>query len=72
MTMNVASGLNTAALAPVSAQSLNLGCACRTLNQESLRRQLEAEPSLAGLYEEVSQSRPHLFSATTVFISSYI
>lgn len=69
MTMNVASGLNTAALAPVSAQSLNLGCACRTLNQESLRRQLEAEPSLAGLYEEISQSRPHLFSATTVFIS---
>lgn len=69
MTMNMTSGLSTPALAPVTAESLNLGCACRTLNQESLRRQLEAEPSLAGLHEEISQSRPNLFSATTVFIS---
>jgi len=69
MTVNVASGLNAAALALVTAESLNLGCACHTLNLESLRRQLEAEPSLAGLYEEISHSRPNLFSATTVFIS---
>lgn len=69
MTVNVESGLNAAALAPVTAESLNLGCACRTLNQESLRRQLEAEPSLTGLHEEISRSRPNLFSATTVFIS---
>lgn len=69
MTMNMTSGLSTSALAPVTAESLNLGCACRTLNQESLRRQLEAEPSLTSLYEEISQSRPNLFSATTVFIS---
>ena len=62
--------MNAAALAPVTAESLNLGCACRTLNQDSLRRQLEAEPSLAGLYEEISRSRPNLFSATTVFIST--
>ena len=34
--------MNAAALAPVTAESLNLGCACRTLNQESLQRQLEA------------------------------
>jgi hypothetical protein len=67
--VNVASELNAAALAPVTAESLNLGCACRTLDLESLRRQLEAEPSLAGLYEEISRSRPNLFSATTVFIS---
>lgn len=61
--------MNAAAIDPVTAESLNLGCACRTLNQESLRHQLEAEPSLAGLYEEILQSRPNLFSATTVFIS---
>lgn len=61
--------MNAVALAPVTAESLNLGCACRTLNQEILQRQLDAEPSLAGLYEEISQSRPNLFSATTVFIS---
>ena len=61
--------MNAAVPAPVSAESLNLGCACRTLNQQSLQRQLEAEPSLAGMYEEISLSRPNLFSATTVFIT---
>ena len=54
---------------PVTAQSLNRGCACRTLDPERLRRQLEAEPALAGLYEDIARSRPNLFSATTVFIS---
>lgn len=58
-----------AALAPVTAESLNRGCACRTLDPERLRRQLEADPSLEGMYEEMARSRPHLFSATTVFIS---
>jgi hypothetical protein len=55
---------------PVTAQSLNRGCACRTLDPERLRRQLEAEPALAGLYEDIARSRPNLFSATTVFISA--
>jgi hypothetical protein len=56
-------------LTPVSAAELNRGCACRTLDGASLRRQLESEPSLAGLDAEIAHSRPHLFSATTVFIS---
>ena len=54
---------------PVTAENLNRGCACRTLDPERLRRQLETEPSLAGLYEDIARSRPNLFSATTVFIS---
>ena len=54
---------------PVSAESLNRGCGCRTLDPERLRRQLEADSALAGLYGEIARSRPHLFSATTVFIS---
>ncbi|WP_244617315.1 hypothetical protein [Sulfurimicrobium lacus] len=54
---------------PVTAQSLNRGCGCRTLDPERLRRQLEVDPSLVGLYEEIARSRPNLFSATTVFIS---
>jgi hypothetical protein len=33
------------------------------------RHQPEAEPALAGLYEDIARSRRHLFSATTVFIS---
>lgn len=58
-----------AALGPVTAESLNRGCACRTLDPEALRRHLEADPSLAGLYGEIARSRPNLFSATAVFIS---
>lgn len=51
------------------AESLNRGCACRTLSPEKLRMQLEAETSLAGLYENITQSRPHLFSNTAVYLS---
>jgi hypothetical protein len=55
---------------PRSAESLNRGCVCRPLDPDRLCRELEAEPSLAGLCEEISRTRPHLFSATAVFISS--
>jgi len=55
---------------PMTAESLNRGCACRTLDPDRLRRQLEAEPSLVGLYGEIASKRPHLFSATTAFIST--
>ena len=55
--------------APVTAESLNRGCACRTLDLERLRHQLEAEPSLAGLYADIATGRPYLFSATAVFIT---
>ena len=53
----------------LSAASLNRACACRTLNPEKLRHQLETEPSLAGLYDDLVTSRPHLFSSTAVFMS---
>lgn len=52
-----------------SAESLNRGCVCRPLDPDRLRRELEAEPSLVGLCEDISRTRPHLFSATAVFIS---
>lgn len=63
------SSIDATVLAPVSAAELNRGCACRTLDGALLRRQLETETSLAGLHDEIAHSRPHLFSATTVFIS---
>lgn len=50
-------------------ESLNSGCACRTLDPERLRRQLEGDPSLAGLAVEIAGSHPNLFSATAVFVS---
>lgn len=66
---HISSVFNSTAHAPVTAESLNRGCACRTLVPERLRHQLEAEPTLVGLYDEIAHSRPNLFSATTVFIS---
>ncbi|MEO1765771.1 hypothetical protein [Thiobacter aerophilum] len=55
---------------PVTAEALNRGCGCRTLDTARLRHQLEADPALAGLYETIQASRPHLFSSTAVFISA--
>ena len=49
--------------------SLNGACDCRTLDPDRLRAQLESEESLAGLAAEITRTRPHMFSATAVFIS---
>jgi hypothetical protein len=54
---------------PGSAESLNRGCVCRPLDPDRLCRELEAEPSLTGLCGDIARTRPHLFSATAVFIS---
>ena len=51
------------------AEQLNRGCACQFLDRQQLQVQLEAEPALAGLAAEIHRSRPHLFSATMVFIT---
>lgn len=51
------------------AEAINRACDCRSLDGERLRRQLEAEPSLLGLAADIAHSRPHLFSATAVFIA---
>ncbi len=51
------------------AEAINRGCECRSLDPERLRRELEAEPSLLGLAAEIGRSRPHLFSATAVFVA---
>lgn len=52
------------------ADSLNLGCLCRTLSPQNLRAQLESDPSLAGLTERLASSHPHLFSPTSVFLDA--
>lgn len=51
------------------AETLNQGCFCRTLNVNRLREQLESDPSLKGMREHITATRPHLFSSTVVFIS---
>jgi hypothetical protein len=55
--------------AAVGADALNAQCACRTLDPGQLHRQLEADPTLAGLAAEIARSRPHLFSSTAVFVA---
>ena len=50
------------------ADSLNLGCMCRTLNADRLRDQLECDPTLAGLAQQLATTHPHLFSQTAVFL----
>ena len=58
-----------ALLAGCSAEVLNQGCFCRTLNLERLHQQLESDASLKGLLQSITQTRPHLFSSTVVFLS---
>ncbi|MDO9598331.1 MAG: hypothetical protein Q7J47_11485 [Azoarcus sp.] len=60
----IASGTGAAGIA----LALNRDCNCRSLDVGRLRQQLEAEPALFGLAAEIERSRPHLFSATAVFI----
>ena len=58
-----------ALLASCSAEVLNQGSFCRSLNLERLHQQLESDPSLKGLLQGITQTRPHLFSSTVVFVS---
>ena len=50
--------------------TLNLGCACKTLDRPALLRELERSPELVGLGAGLLGSHPHLFADTTVFIDA--
>ena len=56
-------------LAQISADALNRGSFCRTLNLERLARQLERDPRLGAVLPDMVRARPHLFSSTVVFLS---
>lgn len=64
--------MNTDALSPNTAEALNLGCYCRTLNIDKLQSQLEQDASLAGMAEDIARTRPHLFSFTVVFLDQAV
>ncbi len=59
-------------LAQVSADALNQGSFCRTLNLEQLARQLERDPRLGTVLPDMVRARPHLFSSTVVFLSAEV
>ena len=48
----------------ISADSLNLGCVCRSLDPERLRRELDGEPFLAGFADDVAQSSNSIINGT--------
>ena len=54
------------------ADALNRGCACQTLQPDLLRDQLERDPRLLGLHQSLSQTHPHLFSSTVVFLTQEV
>jgi hypothetical protein len=51
------------------ADALNRGCFCQTLDPHRLRAQLEADPTLHGLFQSMAQTHPNLFSPTVVFLA---
>lgn len=55
--------------APKPADILNRECECRTLDLEALQHALGSHADGASLYQAIVESRPHLFSATPVFVS---
>ncbi|MDP1998050.1 MAG: hypothetical protein Q8K22_00445 [Rhodoferax sp.] len=54
---------------PTTADTLNQHCYCRTLSRELLREELESHAGVPGLMDSITQTRPHLFSSTVVFLS---
>ena len=56
---------------PEVAQALNQACQCRTINEPLLHRLLEEDSALAGTWQSVASTRPHLFSSTAVFLSPH-
>ncbi|HYD60269.1 MAG TPA: hypothetical protein VEC35_07935 [Noviherbaspirillum sp.] len=55
--------------AAFSADALNKGCACISLEREVLRRALESELGSHGMYDLVAERCPHVFAAQPVFVS---
>ena len=54
------------------AEALNEACYCRTLDEAALRERLARDAELGEATRQVLDTRPHLFSATTVFVSQAV
>jgi len=52
-----------------SASALNRECLCTTINPAALERELAAALDDNELYHTIRETRPHLFSATAVFVT---
>jgi hypothetical protein len=52
-----------------SASALNRDCLCTTINPAELERELAAALGDNEIYRSIRETRPHLFSATAVFVT---
>ena len=52
-----------------SATALNRECLCTTINPAAMERELAAALGDNDLYRSIRETRPHLFSATAVFVT---
>jgi hypothetical protein len=52
------------------AERLNRECLCVSLDRARLQRALESEWQAHGLYESITESRPHLFAPLAVFVTA--
>lgn len=55
-----------------AAEQRNASCRCVTLEESSLRAQLELDSGLSGQVPDLRRSHPHLFSSTAVFVPQAI
>lgn len=55
--------------APASIEALNRTCYCLSLDEEALRRGLEADLGARGLSGAMVQTHPHLFASVPMFVS---
>jgi hypothetical protein len=51
------------------ATALNQGCYCRTLDPARLSEEIDRDACAQGLMQNITQTRPHLFSSTAVFLT---
>lgn len=50
-------------------EALNSDCFCVSLDQDALRRALEADPAAQGLHAMIEERCPHLFASLPLFVS---
>ena len=55
--------------AATSIEALNRTCYCLSLDEEALRRGLEADLGVRGLSSAMAETHPHLFASVPMFVS---
>jgi hypothetical protein len=69
-TLTDSAPLSAAVPARSPADALNQDCYCRTLDAERLHLEVDKAASSQGLMQRITQTRPHLFSSTAVFLTA--